>query len=102
MSTAAHRASLVFLALTGGAWALVLGIGGAWLLAAGHAVLGSTHAGVIHAGGWTALTAAVLVFTTCVADRVVPGVSRRLVLCTEVPLCVLVVIGMGWVVASLA
>lgn len=93
--THARRFSLTLLLVLGSVWALLLVLGGAWLLGAAPAVWSWPDAHALRTSGLCAIAAGQLVFLAFVADRLFPGVSRRLVLCTQVPLCVVLFAGLG-------
>jgi hypothetical protein len=100
--THARRFSLTLLLVMGLAWSLLLGLGGAWLLGAAPAMWSWPGGDTLRAAGLCSIVAGQLVFLAFVADRVFPRVSRRLVLCTEVPLCVVLFAGLGVLVWTLA
>ncbi len=76
-------------------WSLLLALGGAWLAGNGHAVWGASLAQITRVGGAVGVMAGALVFLVCVADRVFPRTNRAVMLATEVPLCIMLFIGIG-------
>ncbi|GJM19025.1 MAG: hypothetical protein DHS20C14_12380 [Phycisphaeraceae bacterium] len=98
--TTARRLSLTLVVALGLAWSLLLALGGAWVLGTGHALWGESWAPLTRSAGAAGMLGGTLVFLTCVADRVYPSASRRLVLLAEVPVCVFLFVGIGVVVWS--
>jgi len=86
--------TLTLLALLGLAWSLTLALGGVWLFAGAPPAWGGLGEGARRVTGVTAFVAGNLVFLTCVADRIVPGVGRKLSLPSEVLLCGLLFAGL--------
>lgn len=86
--------TLVLVALLGLAWSLTLALGGLWFVAGAPPAWGGLDDATRRVTGATALVAGHLVFLTCVADRVTPGVARRVSLPSEVCLCALLFVGL--------
>ncbi|MEZ6244214.1 MAG: hypothetical protein R3B57_14360 [Phycisphaerales bacterium] len=93
--------SLSLLALVAIPWGAALVIGGLWILEVGGPWLGLSPA-QRGAGGVAGLAAGSLVFTYCLADRLFPLASRRVVWAAEIFTCSSLLIGLGVLVACWA
>lgn len=96
-----RRFSLGLVLLTATPWALLLAVAGVRLLEEGVAItaLPGTER-FSAAAGVTALAAGLLVFMCLVADRLLPGAHRALVLACELVCCVVLFAGFAWLAAS--
>lgn len=93
--TTARKLSMSLVVALGVVWSLLLAFGGAWLAGNGHAVWGASLAQITRIGGLVGVLAGMVVFLVCVADRVFPRASRKVTLAAEVPLCVMLFVGIG-------
>lgn len=100
----ARRYTLLLLAVSATPWALLLSVGGIWLLAVG-AEAWAGMAGACRTGGVASMAAGQLVFACLVADKCFPGADRRLVGWIEILTCAVLLISVmllaGRIVAAL-
>lgn len=82
-------------------WGAALVIGGLWILEVGGPWLGLSPPQRA-AGGLAGLAAGSIVFTCCLADRLFPLASRRVVWGAEILSCGTLLIALGVLVASWA
>ncbi|MEM9066738.1 MAG: hypothetical protein AAGB51_14760 [Planctomycetota bacterium] len=92
-----RRLTLTLLLAVALPWAVLMTVGGLWLLMPGAApaVLGDMPRAVL---GVTAVAAGQLVFMCLVADRIFPGAERRTVWWIECFTCVVLFGGFAWLI----
>lgn len=91
-----RKLSLTLLALVALTWALVLCVGGLWLAVIAPGLVEPGTEMLARVGGVTAIAGGMLVFVICIADRVFPRASRRLTWSMEIPTCITMFAGFGY------